>query len=89
MVIPTVGLEPEVESGLEALAEKLHRNRSWIINQALREFLARQDLEQARWQETEQALHSVQEGRVVSEGAVHAWLGSWGTEEELSPPKAD
>ena len=89
MTVTTVRLQPEVESGLEAAAEKLHRTKSWVINQALREFLLRQELEQARWQETLQAMESVARGKVVSEESVHAWLGSWGTKEELPPPKAD
>ena len=89
MTVTTVRLQPEVESGLEAAAEKLHRTKSWVINQALREFLSRQEVEQARWQETLQAMESVARGKVLSEESVHAWLGSWGSSEELPPPKAD
>lgn len=89
MSVTTVRLQPEVESGLEAVAGKLHRTKSWVINQALREFLARQELEQARWQDTLQAMESVAKGKVVSGEAVHAWLDSWGDSGELPPPKAD
>lgn len=88
MSVTTVRLQPEVESGLEAMAGKLHRSKSWLINQAVREYLERQDLEQARWQETLKAMESVAQGRVVSGEAVHAWLHSWGKEDELPPPKA-
>lgn len=88
MTVTTVRLQPEVESGLEAVADKLHRSKSWVINQALREFLARQELEQARWRETLQAMDSVAQGKVVSEESAHAWLASWGTRGELPPPKA-
>lgn len=88
MSVTTVRLQPEVESGLEAVADKLHRTKSWVINQALREFLARQELEQARWQDTLQAMESVAKGKVVSGEAVHAWLDSWGASGELPPPKA-
>lgn len=88
MSVTTVRLQPEVESGLEAVADKLHRTKSWVINQALREFLARQELEQARWQDTLQAMESVAKGKVVSGEAVHAWLDSWGDRSELPAPKA-
>lgn len=88
MSVTTVRLQPEVESGLEVMAGKLHRSKSWLINQALREYLERQELEQTRWQETLKAMESVAQGRVVSGEAVHAWLRSWGTEGELPPPKA-
>jgi predicted transcriptional regulator len=88
MSVTTVRLQPEVETGLEVMAAKLRRSKSWLINQALREYLERQELEQTRWQETLKAMESAAQGRVVSGEAVHAWLRSWGTEGELPPPKA-
>lgn len=89
MGVTTVRLQPELEQGLEAAADRLHRSKSWLINQALREFLARQKLEQARWQQTLQAMDSVAAGNVVSGDAVHAWLNSWGSEVELPAPKPE
>ena len=88
MSVTTVRLQAEVESGLEAIADKLSRSKSWVINQALREYLERQEQEQTRWQETLKAMESVAQGRVVSGEAVHTWLRSWGTDNELPPPKA-
>ena len=87
MTVTTVRLQPEVEEGLEEIAGKLNRTKSWVINQALREFLEKQDLEQERWNETLEAMESVAQGRVVSGEAVHAWLASWGDASELPPPK--
>jgi len=87
MTVTTVRLQPEVEEGLEEIAGKLNRTKSWVINQALREFLEKQDLEQERWNETLEAMESVAQGRVVSGEAVHAWLASWGDAAELPPPK--
>lgn len=46
-----------------------------------------QQQEQTRWQETLKAMESVVQGRVVSGETVHDWLRSWGTDNELSPPK--
>jgi len=40
-----------------------------------------------RWQETLSAMESVAQGRVVSGETVHTWLQSWGSDNELSPPK--
>ena len=87
MSVTTVRLQPEVESGLEAMADKLHRSKNWLVNQAIREFVARQEQEQARWSETLTAMGSVAQGMVVSGQAVHAWLESWGSPNELPPPK--
>ncbi len=88
MSTTTVRLQPDVEERLEAMSEKLHRSKSWLINQALREFIRRQEQEQVRWQETLRAMESVAQGKAVSGEAVHAWLRSWGAPDELSPPKA-
>lgn len=86
MSVTTIRLQPEVESGLEAMADKLHRSKNWLVNQAIREFVARQETEQARWSETLAAMESVAQGKVVSGDAVHTWLASWGTASELPPP---
>jgi len=87
MSVTSIRLQPEVESGLEAMSDKLHRSKNWLVNQAIREFVARQELEQSRWKETLAAMDSVAHGKVVPGKAVHSWLESWGTPEELSPPK--
>ncbi|MFZ5724234.1 MAG: CopG family ribbon-helix-helix protein [Pseudomonadota bacterium] len=88
MSVTTVRLQPEVEESLEAMAGKLHRTKSWLINQALREYIQRQEQEQVRWQETLQAMESVAQGKAVSGEAVHTWLRSWGSSKELPAPKA-
>ena len=87
MSVTTVRLQPEVETGLAAMADKLHRSKNWLINQAIREFVARQELEQSRWKETLIAMESVAQGKVVSGLAVHSWLESWGSSDELPPPQ--
>ena len=88
MSVTTVRLQPDIQTGLDAMAEKMQRSKSWLINQALKEFIDRQELEQMRWKETLQAMESVAQGNVVSGSSVHDWLRSWGTDKELSPPKA-
>lgn len=87
MSVTTVRLQPELEENLGLMAEKLHRSKSWLINQALREFFERKALEQTRWQETLQAIESVAQGKVVSGEAVHTWLQSWGNADEIPPPQ--
>ena len=88
MTVTTIRLQPEVESGLETLTTKLRSSRNWLINQAVREFVARQEQGQTRWQDTLAAMESVARGEVVSGRAVRDWLGSWGSANELEPPKA-
>lgn len=88
MSVTTVRLQADVEERLEAMADKLHRTKSWLINQALREFIDNQTTEQSRWLETVKAMESVARGEVVSGDAVHDWLQSWGGSNELAPPKS-
>lgn len=88
MGITTIRLQAGVESGLEAMSEKLQRSKNWLVNQAVREYVARQELEQSRWKETLAAMESVAQGKVVSGQSVDTWLASWGAADELPPPPA-
>ena len=88
MSVTSVRLQPDVESPLEELAEKLDRSKNYLINQAIKEFIARQSMEESRWEETLQALSSIKSGKSVPEAEVTAWLESWGTDDELSPPNS-
>lgn len=89
MGVTTVRLQTEVEKHLEAIANRLHRSKGWVINQALTEYIEKQQLEQARWQQTLEAMESAAQGKVVDAKDVHNWLNSWGTENELDAPRPD
>lgn len=87
MGITSIRIADEVDKPLEALSKKLDRSKSYIINQAIKEFLARQSLEDSRWQDTLEALESIKAGKSVDEEDVNAWLNSWGTNDRKSPPE--
>lgn len=89
MGVTTVRLPPETEQQLDDLAQKLDRSKGWLINQALKEYVERQRLEQVRWRETLESIDAVAQGHVVSAERVHDWMKSWGTEDELPPPEAN
>jgi len=82
----SIELQPDIEKGLVALAEKLHQSKDWIANEAIREYISQKSLEVTRWQETLAALEMIEQGNVVSGDAVHEWMRSWGSENELEPP---
>ncbi len=86
MSVTSVRLHPEIEIPLKDLAKKLDRSKNYLINQAIEEFIARQSLENERWEETLNAIRSIEGGRRVEEKAVSHWLDSWGTENEHEPP---
>ena len=87
MSVTSVRLQPEIENPLEKLATKLDRSKNYLINQAIKEFIARKALDEARWDETLAALDSVKSNKLIEEQNVNEWLESWGSDNELNPPK--
>ena len=87
MSITSIRLTDDINKPLESLAKKLDRSKSYIINQAIKEFLVKQSLEDSRWQDTLEALESIKAGKSIDETDVNAWLNSWGSKAKISPPK--
>ena len=88
MSVTSIRIADDVEKPLEVLSKKLDRSKNYLINQAIKEFLARQSLEDSRWQDTLEALESIKAGKSIDEEDVNAWLNSWGTNNRKSPPKS-
>ena len=86
MSVTTVRLQADVEQHLESIASRLHRSKGWVINQALLEYIEKQQLEQERWKQTLEAMESAAQGRVVDASEVHSWLRSWGTQNDQDAP---
>lgn len=88
MGVTSIRIADDVEKPLEALSKKLDRSKNYLINQAIKEFLARQSLEDSRWQDTLEALESIKAGKSIDEEDVNAWLNGWGTNNRKSPPES-
>lgn len=86
MGVTSVRLHTDVEAPLEQLAQKLDRSKNYLINQAIKEFVARHSMEDARWADTLKALDSVSSGKKAGEDDVKLWLESWGSKDEKAPP---
>ncbi|MBW4511063.1 MAG: CopG family ribbon-helix-helix protein [Scytonematopsis contorta HA4267-MV1] len=80
-------LDDELEEKLDATAAKLRRSKSWIINDALRQYIEREEQKLRMLEETEEAIADIQAGRVVSGEEVMKWLETWGTDTESKAPK--
>ena len=87
MSIASVRLADDLTDQVEALAAKLQRSKSWIINEALRDYVERAEGDAQRWRETIKALDSVKAGKLIDGDAVDKWIASWGTDKELPPPR--
>lgn len=87
MGVTSVRLSDEMQEQLEATAERLRRSKGWVISEALNEYMAKEERALARLERTRKALDQVETGQVINGDEVMAWIASWGTDKESSPPK--
>lgn len=87
MGMTSVRMPDELLEQLEQTAEKLRRSKGWIINDAVKEYLSREERKAQILEETREALADIKAGRVVDGEEVMDWLESWGTDQEQAPPK--
>lgn len=79
-----VKLDPELDDRLNTVAETLDRPRTWIIEQAIKEFI---DLQFHHLAAIDQGIRDADAGRTVPHEDVVAWVRSWGTPDELPMPE--
>lgn len=88
MAMTSVRMPDELAEDLDRVASRLRRTKGWIINEALREFLAREEEKQRRLEETLEGIADLEAGETVDGDDVLDWLQSWGSKDELPPPKS-
>ncbi len=86
MGMTSVRMPDELLEQLEQTAEKLRRSKGWIINDAVKEYLSREERKAQILEETREALADIKAGRVAGGEEVMDWLESWGTDQEKAPP---
>jgi predicted transcriptional regulator len=87
MGMTSVRVPDDMLSRLESTAVRLRRSKGWIINDALREYLEREERRIQRLEETRQALDEVDAGDLVEGDEVLAWLDRWGARDERQAPR--
>ena len=80
----SVRLEPALNDQVTAIATALDRPKSWVIEQAVRDFVAVQEWQLAA---IDEGIRAADAGRVVAHEGVVAWVQSWGRPDELPTPK--
>jgi predicted transcriptional regulator len=80
----SVRLQPELNNQVAALASAMDRPKSWVIEQAIENYVALQAWQLAA---IDEGLRAADEGRVVGHEEVEAWVRSWGGPNELPTPK--
>ncbi len=77
-------IDPELKHELEELARREERPLSQVAVRALRAYVRAQKERRAA---IEEAMRQADEGRFISAEAIHDWMHSWDTEDELPPPE--
>ncbi|MGN6848649.1 MAG: CopG family ribbon-helix-helix protein [Sphingomicrobium sp.] len=68
--VVTAKLPDDLVSRLDEIADRIDRSKSWIVRQAVAEWLAE---EQRRHELTLEALEDVDEGRVLTQEELETW----------------
>ena len=79
-------LSPELKERLDAVAESEDRSASYVATKAIEAFL---DARDAKERAIDAAFREADKGIFVSQEAVHRWMDSWDTENELPFPEPD
>ncbi|NBJ14760.1 MAG: ribbon-helix-helix protein, CopG family [Dehalobacter sp. 4CP] len=82
-----VKLDPEIRERLKKLAEIKRRSPHWLMKEALREYVEKEEgAEKLRQEAIERWEAYKASGECVSNEAVMAWLDTWGTGNETKRP---
>jgi len=83
----SIKLDEELTTRVRHLAGLRQRSPHWIMREAIRQYVEREEKRQAFRQDAINAWKEYQEtGLHVTGDEVIAWLDSWGEENEKAPP---
>jgi predicted transcriptional regulator len=80
----SVRLDADLNDRVAAIATALDRPKSWVIEQAVQDFVAVQEWQLAA---IDEGIKAADAGRVVAHEDVIAWVRSWGLPDELPMPR--
>jgi predicted transcriptional regulator len=80
----SVRLKSETKKRLAKLAKASGRSSNFLISDAVESYV---DDQERMLAEVRQANRQVQSGHYIKREDMKAWLLSWGTDQELPPPK--
>jgi len=82
----TFRIEKSLKKSLDLEAQAEDRSASYLASKAIKMML---ELREKKHQAVQDAILEADKGVFVSQAAVHDWLNSWDTENELPKPKAN
>lgn len=84
----SVKLDDDLKNRVQQLADARRRSPHWIMREAIREYVDREDARESFKQEAMAAWAAYQEtGKHLTGKQVQAWLRTWGTNGERAAPK--
>jgi predicted transcriptional regulator len=85
-----VKLDEDTRARLKSLGEARQRSTHWLMREAIREYLEKEEALEARNREADAAWADYQRtGRFVSQEAMAAWFDTWGTDPEGAAPEPE
>jgi predicted transcriptional regulator len=84
----SIKLDDDLANRVRHLAGLRQRSPHWIMREAIRDYVAREEARESFRQEALASWSVYQEtGRHLTGEEVQAWLSTWGTEAEAEPPE--
>ena len=83
----SVKLDDELKIRIQQLADKRHRSAHWIMCEAIRDYVGREEARESFKQDALASWTAYQEsGRHLTSEEVGDWLNTWGTDKETEMP---
>lgn len=83
----SVKLDNQLKSRIQHLADARHRSAHWIMCEAIRDYVEREEAKENFKQEAIASWKAYQEtGRHLTGKETQDWLNSWGTDNEIENP---
>lgn len=84
----SVKLDEELKARIQHLAEVRHRSAHWIMCEAIRDYVGREEAKESFKQEALASWKAYQEtGQHLTGEEVKSWLDTWGSNKEFKIPK--
>ncbi|MBF0497330.1 MAG: ribbon-helix-helix protein, CopG family [Deltaproteobacteria bacterium] len=85
-----VKLDNEIRERLKSLGVAKQRSMHWLMREAIKEYIDKEETIEARNREADAAWQEYQRtGRFVGNEAMTAWLDTWGTDQEGQCPETE
>ena len=81
-------IDDRLKDRVQHLAGQRRRSSHWIMLEAIRQYVEREEARESLKQEALASWAAYQEtGRHLTGEEVRAWLNTWGTDDENAPPE--